>query len=277
MTVTEALARGTAQLRLAGIEGAARDARRLLAGALGVEAGRVGAMGPDPVPPEAQERFLKMLNARAARRPVARILGRRVFWGRDFKVGDAVLDPRPETETLLAIALMSPARRILDLGTGSGILAVSLLAEWPGARGVATDISAAALAIARANATRHGVADRLRLVESDWFADVTGRFDLVVSNPPYIAEAELADLAPEVRLHDPPQALCPGGDGLDAYRAIAAGAPGHLAAGGRLAVEIGPTQGDAVAGLFAAAGLEDVTVHADLDDRDRVVSARCPA
>ncbi len=276
MTVAEALARGAARLRAAGIEGAARDARRLLADAMGVAAGRLGAMGPETVPAAAARRFDQMLEARAARRPVARILGRRAFWGRDFAVTDAVLDPRPETESLLAAALEEPARRLLDLGTGSGILAVSLLAEWPAARAVATDISAAALEVARRNAAAHGVADRLELLESDWFARVAGRFDLIVSNPPYIAAAELPALAPEVRLHDPPGALSPGGDGLGAYRAIAAGARGHLRPGGRLLVEIGPAQAAAVAALFSAAGLEDPGLRTDLDGRDRVVAARAP-
>jgi release factor glutamine methyltransferase len=276
MTVTEALALGAARLRAAGIEGAARDARRLLAGAMGVAAGRLGAMGPEAVPAAAERRFGEMLEARAARRPVARILGRRAFWGRDFAVTDAVLDPRPETEVLLAAALEEPARRLLDLGTGSGILAVSLLAEWPGARGVATDISAAALEVARRNAAAHGVAGRLELLESDWFARVAGRFDLIVSNPPYIAAAELPALAPEVRRHDPPEALSPGGDGLGAYRAIAAGARGHLRPGGRLLVEIGPAQAAAVAALFSAAGLEGVAVRPDLDGRERVVMAKAP-
>ncbi|RBI82932.1 peptide chain release factor N(5)-glutamine methyltransferase [Rhodosalinus halophilus] len=273
MTVAEALAAGRARLASAGIEGAARDARWLLAEAMGVAPERIGVMGPDAVGPAAAAAYDAMIARRAAREPVARILGRRQFWGRDFRVTPEVLDPRPETECLIAAALEEPARRLLDLGTGSGILAVTLLAEWPEATGVATDLSSAALEVARANAERHGVAGRLRLVQADWAEGIEGPFDLVVSNPPYLAEAELRDIAPEVR-HDPGMALSPGGDGLAAYRAIAAAAPRLLAPGGRLIVEIGATQGRAVAGIFLAAGLDDVAVGPDLDVRDRVVSAR---
>lgn len=273
MTVAEALAAGRARLASAGIEGAARDARWLLAEAMGVAPERIGVMGPDAVGAAAAAAYDSMIARRAAREPVARILGRRMFWGRDFRVTPEVLDPRPETECLIAAALEAPARRLLDLGTGSGILAVTLLAEWPGASGVATDLSAAALEVARANAGRHGVAGRLSLVQADWAEGIEGPFDLVVSNPPYLAQAELRDIAPEVR-HDPGMALSPGGDGLAAYRAIAAAAPRLLAPGGRLIVEIGSTQGGAVAGIFWAAGLDDVAVGPDLDGRDRVVSAR---
>ena len=130
---------------------------------------------------------------------MAHVTGRQTFWGRDFAVSGDTLAPRPETETLVAAALERPFARVLDLGTGTGCLAVTLLAERPGARGVATDLSAAALAVAARNAEAHGVARRLELRHGDWWAPVTGRFDLIVSNPPYVAEAEMAGLAPEVR------------------------------------------------------------------------------
>lgn len=276
MTVAEALASGRARLAAAGIEGAARDARRLLAGAMGVEAGRIGTMGPDPVPSAASARYTAMLDRRAAREPVARILGERLFWGRTFRVTPDVLDPRPETECLIAAALERPARRLLDLGTGSGIIAVTLLAEWPDATGVATDLSPAALEVARQNAERHGVADRLELRRADWAAELTGPFDLLLSNPPYLSAAEMASVPPELH-HDPAMALSPGGDGLGAYRAIAAAAPGLLGPDGRLLVEIGAGQGRAVAGLLHAAGLDAVRVNPDLDGRDRVVCARSVA
>jgi release factor glutamine methyltransferase len=203
-------------------------------------------------------------------------VGARAFWGREFRVTRDVLDPRPETETLVALALAEPFARVLDLGTGSGCILVTLLAERPGARGVGTDISPEALLIAGENAARHGVEERVVLTPSDWFADIGGRYDLIVSNPPYIAEGEMAGLAPEVRDFEPRGALTDEGDGLGAYRVLAAGAPGHLAPGGRLLVEIGPTQGAAVSRLFAEAGLERVAVHPDLDGRDRVVAARRP-
>jgi len=203
---------------------------------------------------------------------VSRIIGRRMFWGRNFRITPHVLDPRPETETLVAEALAGPApARLLDLGTGSGILAITLLAEWAQAEALASDLSPEALIVARSNAEDLGVADRLTLIEADWFSGIDARFELIVSNPPYIAAGEMDGLDPEVREHDPEIALTPGGDGLDAYRAIAAGAGARLAPGGRLLVEIGPTQGAQVTALFRAAGLVDVEVLPDLDGRDRVV------
>jgi release factor glutamine methyltransferase len=274
MTGAEALRAALRRLEAAGIDGAAGDARALLAEAMGVARDRLTLHLGDEMGGGATARFEAMLARRAGREPVARILGRRLFWGRDFTVTPDVLDPRPETECLIAAALEGAApARLLDLGTGTGCIAVTLLAEWSGAQGVASDLSPAALAVARANAARHGVAGRLDLVESDWFAKIDGRFDLVVSNPPYIAEAEMAGLAPEVRGHDPHMALGDGGDGLSAYRALADGARAHLVPGGRVLVEIGWRQGAAVAGIFAAAGLTGIRVMPDLDGRDRVVGA----
>jgi release factor glutamine methyltransferase len=277
MTLRDALAAAARRLSEAGIDGAGGDARALVAKAAGVARDRLLLHMGDEMDPAAQARLDAMLARRAAREPVARILGRREFWGRSFTVTPDVLDPRPETESLIELALTGPApARLLDLGTGSGCIAVTLLAEWPGATGVATDLSAPALAVAGENAARHGVAARLALIRRDWFAALSGRFDLVVSNPPYIAAAEMVGLSPEVRAHDPAAALSDGGDGLAAYRALAAGMTRHLAPGGRMLVEIGAGQGAQVARLFAAAGLADVHVRPDLDGRDRVVSALAP-
>lgn len=276
-SIAAALKAGAARLATAGIADPMRDARLLMAHALEVEAGRLTPMLPDPLPPGAAVRFEAALAARASRKPVSQITGRRLFWGRVFHVTPDVLDPRPETETLIAAALEASFARVLDLGTGSGCILISLLAERPGARGLGTDLSPAALAVAAENARALGVAARAGFCESDWFAAVGGRFDLIVSNPPYITEAEMAGLAPEVRDHEPHLALSPGGDGLAAYRAIAAGARAHLSPGGRIMVETGPAQGAAVAALFSLAGLETVRIHPDLDGRDRVVSAISPA
>ena len=185
-----------------------------------------------------------------------------------------VLDPRPETETLVDLALGSHFAHVLDLGTGSGAIIVTLLAERPAATGVGTDLSETGILVAGENAARHGVDDRLILPVSDWWEDVGGTYDLIVSNPPYVAADELPSLAPEVRDWEPRLALTDEADGLSAYRTIAASAPDHLTAGGRLLVEIGYGQAEAVSGIFAAAGLENIAVHTDLDGRDRVVSAR---
>ncbi|MHC9237839.1 peptide chain release factor N(5)-glutamine methyltransferase [Pseudooceanicola sp. 502str34] len=272
------LRRGTLRLTEAGIAGAPRDARLLLAGAAGLRPDRLSLELGQPAADTVTGTFNAYLDRRIAHEPVSRILGQRLFWGRSFRVTPDVLDPRPETESLIAAALEGgAAQRLLDLGTGSGIIAATLLAEWPGATGMATDVSPAALAVAGDNAAALAVADRLTCVEADWWQGVAGRFDLIASNPPYITEAEMAELAPEVANFDPTGALTPGGDGLAPYRIIAARAREHLTPGGRLLVEIGWRQGADVAALFRAAGLAEVAVLPDMDGRDRVVTGRAPA
>ena len=202
------------------------------------------------------------------------MLGEREFYGRRFKVSKDVLDPRPETETLIEVALAQPFERVLDLGLGSGCILVTLLAETPQATGLGVDLSEAACLQASANALLHRVEARIDIQQSDWFSNVSGSFDLIVSNPPYIALDEMADLSPEVREHEPDLALTDGGDGLAAYRALAAGVGAHLRPGGRLCLEIGPTQGPAVAAMLQQAGLTHIAILPDLDGRDRVVFAR---
>jgi release factor glutamine methyltransferase len=172
--------------------------------------------------------------------------------------------------------LREPFADDLDLCTGSGAIILTLLAERPQAVGIATDLSEAALRIAAENAASLGVAPRVQFEVSDWFSAVGGEFDLIVSNPPYIAADEMAGLQKEVRLYEPRMALTDEADGLSAYRKITSAAPAHLRAGGRLLVEIGPTQGQAVAAMMENAGLEDIRVIPDLDGRDRVVVARKP-
>jgi release factor glutamine methyltransferase len=207
-----------------------------------------------------------MVARRAAHEPVSRILGEREFYGRMFKVTPAVLDPRPDTETLIGEALkhMKPDARLLDLGTGSGVIIVTLLAEFSEATGVATDISAEALAVAKGNAGRLGVAGRLQWVHCNWFEAVTGAFDLIVSNPPYVSLPEIIGLPAEVRGFDPLKALDGGPDGREAYRRIAAGADAHLAQGGHILVEIGAGQKRAVEAIFAACGFGLKSSKSDL-------------
>ena len=284
MRLTQALGKGTGLLGFGGkMAQSGRDSRALLAHALGMAPDRLMIEHDREVSDDEMAAYEALLHRRLENEPVSRIIGRRMFWGRDFKITPQVLDPRPETEIIVEAALQgAQPTRLLDLGTGSGILAVTLLAEWPAATGLATDISPGALAVAGANAEAHGVADRLVLAEADWWdgveiRDEDGAFDLVVSNPPYIGADEMAGLDPEVREHDPEVALTPGGDGLTGYRAILGGLRARLAPGGRVMVEIGPTQGPAVAGFFTTAGLEHVTILKDLDGRDRVVSGIGPA
>lgn len=273
ITAAEALRAAIPRLASCAVPDPARDARHLLAFAMGLAPDRLTLHLSDPLSPEATARLEAALSARAARQPVSQIIGQRLFWGRTFRVTRDTLDPRPETETLIAAALERPFRRVLDLGTGTGAILLTLLAERPDATGHGVDVSPAALAVAKANAESFELSARATFGVSNWFSAVEGQFDLIVSNPPYIGANEMADLSPEVRDWEPHLALTPGGDGLEAYRAIAAGAPAHLSPGGRLIVEIGPTQGEAVTALFAAAGLRDLSVLRDLDGRSRVVTA----
>lgn len=273
-TAAQAMATATARLRAAGVPDPARDARLLLAHAARIDAVRVTLIAPEDLAPEIADRFEQLISLRAVHVPVSHLVGERAFYGRRFKVSRHVLDPRPETETLIEAALAEPFSRVLDLGTGSGCILVTLLAERHSATGLGVDISEAACLQASANAVLYGVAPRTDIRASDWFQSVTGRFDLIVSNPPYIALSEMKSLSDEVRRHEPEIALTDGGDGLGAYRLIAAGLGAHLAPKGRVIVEIGPTQGPAVCAILADAGLSDVRILPDLDGRDRVVCGR---
>ncbi len=274
-TVGGLLTEATQALRRAGIDPG--DARHLVAAALRIPRDRFTLHLGDTADAADRQTVAGLVDDRLCGIPVSRITGRRAFWGRDFAVTSDVLDPRPETETLMALALSEKFDGALDLGTGSGCILISLLVERRDTHGLGTDVSDGALRTARANAATHGVADRARFAVSDWFDCVRDTYDLIVSNPPYIAEAEMAALDREVRDHDPRIALTPGGDGLDAYRAIAAGVAGYLSPGGRLLVEIGPTQADAVVRMLGDGGLVGIGVNRDLDGRDRVISARRPA
>ncbi len=268
------LARGVRQLTEAGVPDAPRDARRLLAHATGVEAGRLTLVLPEPVSVEAEAEFAALLQRRCAREPVSHLVGKRMFYGRQFEVNRFVLDPRPETEILVEAALQRSFARVLDLGTGSGCILLTLLAEVPEAVGVGADLSAEALIVAKRNAAALGLSERAQYVQSNWSEAVEGSFDLIVSNPPYIALSEMPDLAPEVREYEPEMALTDGADGLEAYRAIAEGLH-RLRAGGDAFFEIGPTQGMAVKAIFHPKGFERVEIIQDLDGRDRVVACYC--
>ena len=272
MSAGDSLRAATARLEAAGVAGAERDAQILLAFALGVPRHRLADRLAAPLSGAEEAAFTQVIDARAARQPVSQIIGRRAFWAHDFIVTRDTLDPRPETELLVEIGLQAPFARLLDLGTGTGAILISLLAERRGATGLGVDLSQAALDVARANAAEIGVTAEFR--QSDWYGAVTGQFDLIVSNPPYIALDEMAALSPEVRDWEPRGALTDEGDGLSAYRVIAAGARAHLAPHGRIAVEIGHAQARDVAALFTAAGFGKVSVHRDLSGKDRVVLAQ---
>ncbi|QFT63389.1 peptide chain release factor N(5)-glutamine methyltransferase [Roseivivax sp. THAF30] len=276
MTGAELLAEATRALSAAEIPDPGRDARRLLAHVLKVPPVRLTLFLPEPVDPELTVIYRVMVERRCENVPISQLTGRRMFYGREFLVTRDVLDPRPETEILVEAALGGPVTRFLDLGTGSGCIALSLAAEVPEATGIATDLSRDAIEVAFWNRNALGLTDRVAFLEGSWFAPLAAdqRFDLIVSNPPYISAAEMAGLAPDVRDHEPRMALSDDGDGLTAYRAIASGAARHLVPGGRLLLEIGWSQGDAVRALLHDAGLSGIEVLPDLDGRDRVVAAR---
>ena len=273
MTANEALRAAIPRLRAGGVEDAALDARLLLAHALGIAQDRLTLHLPEGMTTPQAVVYEAALTARLARQPVAQIIGQRQFWGLTFRVTQDTLDPRPDTEALVAEALKAPFQTLLDLGTGTGCILLSCLHASPQAQGLGVDLSPEALAVAESNAQSLGLASRAQFQRSDWFSTVTGRYDLIVSNPPYIAADEMPTLAPEVRDWEPHLALTPGGDGLAPYRIIAREAPRHLTGQGRLLVEIGPTQGQAVSALFAAAGLHNIRILPDMDGRDRVVAA----
>ncbi len=227
--------------------------------------------------------FETLVTRRATREPMAYIRGSQEFYGREFLVGPGVLIPRPETELIVQEALaLDVARRVArprvaDVGTGSGILAVTLAVEWPSARVTATDISADALAIARGNAEAHGVASRIRFVEAPYLTGVAGPLDLVVSNPPYVRATEAPSLLPEVRDHEPGVALFGGDDGLRDIRVVVAAAAGALEPGGSLVMEIGFDQAADVTGLVMATGVFDAArVRHDLQGHPRVIVATRP-
>ncbi len=265
----------------AGIESPEADARLLLGHALGLDRSGLVSQSERRLEPGESDAVSALAARRLEHEPVSRILGTKEFWSLSLHISEAVLVPRPETETVVEAALdfvirgslRAEALRILDIGTGSGALLLALLGELPNATGTGTDISTPALSVARANAESHGLAARCTFVACDIAEGLPGPFDLIVSNPPYIAHAEIAALAPEVRDYDPLLALDGGADGLNGYRAIARDARRLLAPGGRLIVELGAGQETAVRALFTDAGLTVAPARADLAGNPRALGA----
>lgn len=277
MRLGEAVRAAAARLRDAGCDTPELDARSLAESAFGMSRAALVAGGPAAA--EGLARLDVLVGRRAGGEPVARILGRREFWGLDFALAPETLVPRPDSETIVetALAEIGPrdrAFRALDLGTGTGCLLLAILSERPRAHGVGVDLSPAAAAAARSNAAALGLSDRASFVVGSWGAPLNGRFDLVASNPPYIESADIAGLEREVRIHDPRLALDGGADGLDAYRAIAAGLGALLAEDGVAVLELGAGQGDAVSTLLAEAGFETTRVVPDLGGVPRALAAR---
>jgi len=266
----------------AGLDTPALDARVLVGHALGLDHAGLAAAAERALDGEERERIAAVASRRLAREPVARIVGMKEFWGLPLRVNPAVLVPRPETETVVATALAALDRdgdrarplRIADLGTGSGALLLAVLSELPNAFAIGTDVSTAALALARDNAQRLGLAARAAFLACDLAAALAGPFDLIVANPPYVATGELAQLAPEVRDHDPSLALDGGPDGLSAYRALATDTPRLIGAAGHMVVEVGAGQADAVASFFTSKQPLRVIAGRDLAGMPRALHIR---
>jgi release factor glutamine methyltransferase len=261
ITVAAARRAVASALREAEIESPDLDARLLIGHALGLEHAALASNGERKLDAQETARIGKLVSRRLAHEPVAHLLGRKEFWDLDFEVNGKVLVPRPETETIVEAALelfatrRSDTLRIADLGTGSGALLIALLREFQNAIGVGTDISPAALDIARANAWTHGLNKRASFVLCSYGSALPGGYDLVVSNPPYIRSGDIAGLSPDVKNYDPRLALDGGADGLDAYRTIAADAGRLVASGGRMVLEVGAGQAEEVTALLVNAGM----------------------
>ena len=284
MTVAEAIGRGTARLATAGVESARLESELLLAHVLGVARMRLVVAGGGGVAGAAAREFDRLVGERMGRRPLQHLVGSVSFCGLELRVNSDVLIPRPETELLAERAWEFLCKRArtgasgpvaLDFGTGSGCLAVAMAANCPTAMVHAVDVSPAALVVARENAVRHGVGERVVFHLGDGLAALPAglRFDLLVGNPPYIATAEIATLQPEVRDHDPRLALDGGADGLDFYRRLAADGPGWLAPEGRAMLEFGAGQGGALRGLFGRPPWICEEVAADYSGRERIIIA----
>ncbi len=275
----EAVANARTRFEAAGLPDAAMEARILIAGLLGLTSTDVFTDSERALTETEAVLIEHSVERRLKREPVHRILGVRDFYGMTLALSKETLEPRPDTEILVETLLPHLTRvvadrgraRVLDLGTGTGAIALALLKDFPEAQAVGTDVSEDALRTAQENAQRAGVAERFEAIRSDWFTAIPGRFDVIVSNPPYIKQEIISTLEPEVRDFDPFRALDGGVDGLDAYRAIASGAGAFLESGGIVGVEIGFDQKDSVAQVFAASGFALQQAVRDYGNNDRVL------
>ena len=275
MNIDEALNRASTLLKEGGIEGARSEARILLGHVLGATREELLLCHANSLAKNKFEEFMSLTARRVAREPIAYLTGEREFWGLTFEVTRETLIPRPDSETLIEAALHFAREnglnrpRILDIGTGSGCLMISLLNEMPEAGGVATDISFAALEVARRNAARHGVAARAHFAAVSWGGALKSLFDLIIANPPYIAEAARASLMPDVVDYEPKEALFAGATGVDAYRALAPDLARLIAPEGRIFIELGQGCGEQVTALFTASGMRECANRSDLAGIER--------
>lgn len=267
------------KLTAAGVDNPVLDARLLIAFALDCSRADLVTQSERSLSSSEKNAIAALIARRIRREPVARIIGQREFWGLPFALNEATLEPRPDSETMIEAALEKTRKTgapasILDLGTGTGCLLLSLLHEWPHAKGTGVDRSSRALEQASANAQALGLADRAVFVQSDWFENIHDTFDLIISNPPYIAAKDLADLQPEVRKFDPQQALDGGADGLAPYRLLIPQLQRFLTPHGQVFFEVGLGQAQSVAALLRQAGLTEISITPDLGGIERIVGGQ---
>ena len=274
MKLKEVLADTAIKLSKSGIEGAARDARILTAFALEIPISELSLKINQQVSEKIIVELEKLILRRINREPISKILGRRDFWGRTFSINENVLDPRGDTETLIDFVIEKPVKSVLELGTGSGAIAVTLACEWKEVHVTATDISENALSLAKINAEKFNVQNKIHFLTSDWFENVKGAYDLIISNPPYIGLTEQDEISAEVIKYDPEIALFAGRDGLDAYRRIIPSLTKFLNPDGFVALETGASQSNQVKNMMNAVGFIDAKIVKDLSGKDRLVAAK---
>ena len=274
MKLKKVLADTAIKLSESGIEGASRDARILTAYTLQIPVSELSLKINEQVSGKITSKLEKLILRRINREPISKILGRRDFWGRTFSINENVLDPRGDTETLIDFVIEKPVKSVLELGTGSGAIAVTLACEWKEVHVTATDISENALSLAKINAEKFNVQNKIHFLTSDWFENVKGAYDLIISNPPYIGLTEQDEISAEVVKYDPEIALFAGRDGLDAYKKIIPNLPKFLNPDGLVVLETGASQGIKVKNMMNAAGFIDAKTVKDLSGKDRLVAAK---
>ena len=274
MKLKEVLANTANKLSESGIEGAARDARILTAYALQIPISELSLKINEQVSGKITSKLEKLILRRIHREPISKILGRREFWGRTFSINENVLDPRGDTETLIEFVIEKPVKSVLELGTGSGAIAITLACEWKEVHVTAIDISKEALSLAKSNAEKFNVQNKVDFLKSDWLEAVKGPFDLIISNPPYIGLIEKDEISTEVIKYDPDIALFAGLDGLDAYKKIIPNLAKFLNPDGFAVLEIGEYQSNQVKNMMNAVGFIDAKIVKDLSGKDRLVAAK---
>lgn len=274
MKLKEVLANTAIKLSGSGIEGAARDARILTAKALGTPISELSLKINEQVPEKIIADLEKLTLRRIDKEPISKILGKREFWGRSFSINKKVLDPRADTETLIEFVIEKPVKSVLELGTGSGAIAVTLACEWKHVHLTAVDISEDAISMAKINAEKFNVQNKIHFLKSDWFETVRGSFDLIISNPPYIGLIEKDEIAAEVVKYDPEIALFAGRDGLEAYKRIIPNLTKFLNPDGLVILETSASQSYQVKNMMNAVGFIDAKIVKDLSGKDRLVAAK---